>query len=37
MVALGVSRFGINTKTAVDLVRECAALPGGRLILSDAA
>ena len=37
MVALGVTRFGINTRTAVDLVRECAALPGGRLVLSDAA
>ncbi|WP_439615593.1 deoxyribose-phosphate aldolase [Shinella sp.] len=31
MVRLGVTRFGINTKVAVDLVRQCAALPGGRL------
>ena len=37
MIGLGVSRFGINTRTAVDLVRECAALPGGRLTLSNAA
>ena len=31
MVRLGVTRFGINTAVAVDLVRQCAALPGGRL------
>ncbi|MFV0332956.1 MAG: deoxyribose-phosphate aldolase [Tropicimonas sp.] len=31
MVRLGVTRFGINTTVAVDLVRQCAALPGGRL------
>ncbi len=31
MVRLGVTRFGINTKVAVELVRACAALPGGRL------
>ena len=31
MVRLGVTRFGINTKVAVDLVRQCAVLPGGRL------
>jgi len=31
MVALGVTRFGINTATAVDLVRAVDALPGGRL------
>ncbi|MCB1497364.1 MAG: deoxyribose-phosphate aldolase [Bauldia sp.] len=37
MVGLGVSRFGINTRTAVDLLRQCAALPGGRLVLSDTA
>lgn len=34
MVRLGVTRFGINTKVAVDLVRQCAALPGGRLHLA---
>jgi deoxyribose-phosphate aldolase len=31
MVGLGVTRFGINTRVAVDLVRQCGALPGGRL------
>lgn len=31
MIRLGVSRFGINTAVAVDLVRQCSALPGGRL------
>lgn len=31
MVALGVTRFGINTRTAVDLVSRCAELPGGVL------
>ncbi len=31
MMRLGVTRFGINTQVAVDLVRQCAALPGGRL------
>jgi deoxyribose-phosphate aldolase len=34
MVRLGVTRFGINTKVAVDLVRQCAALPGGRLAIT---
>lgn len=33
MLALGVTRFGINTTVAVDLVRQCAALPGGGLAL----
>jgi deoxyribose-phosphate aldolase len=33
MVRIGVTRFGINTNVAVDLVRQCAALPGGRLEL----
>jgi deoxyribose-phosphate aldolase len=37
MIALGVTRFGINTAVAVQLVEACAALPGGRLPLSDAA
>lgn len=31
MVGLGVTRFGVNTKAAVDLVRQCAALPGETL------
>jgi len=31
MVALGVTRFGVNTRAAVALVAECAALPGGVL------
>lgn len=31
MVRLGVTRFGINTQVAVDLLRQCDALPGGRL------
>lgn len=34
MLRLGVTRFGINTKVAVDLVRQCADLPGGRLDLA---
>jgi deoxyribose-phosphate aldolase len=29
MIALGVTRFGINTQVALDLVRQCAALPAG--------
>lgn len=33
MVDLGVTRFGINTRVAVDLVSQCAALPEGRLVL----
>lgn len=37
MVRLGVTRFGINTRVAVDLVRQCAALPGGRLVMADVA
>jgi deoxyribose-phosphate aldolase len=37
MVRLGVTRFGINTKVAVDLVRQCAALPGGRLEIAGVA
>ncbi len=31
MVGLGVTRFGINAQVAADLVRQCAALPGGLL------
>lgn len=31
LLALGVTRFGINTQVAVDLVNQCAALPGGGL------
>ncbi len=31
MLRLGVTRFGINTRVAVNLVRQCAVLPGGRL------
>lgn len=34
MLRLGVTRFGINTKVAVDLVRQCTELPGGRLDLA---
>jgi deoxyribose-phosphate aldolase len=34
MIRLGVTRFGINTGVAVDLVRQCAALPGGRLAIA---
>ena len=37
MFDLGVTRFGINTKVAVDLVKECEALPGGRLTIASAA
>ena len=37
MLRLGVTRFGINTRVAVDLVRQCAALPGGRLVLDASA
>jgi deoxyribose-phosphate aldolase len=37
MIDLGVTRFGINTKVAVDLVAQCAALPGGRLTIAKAA
>ncbi len=33
MVGLGVTRFGINTQIAVDLVAACAALPGRRLVI----
>lgn len=31
MVAIGVTRFGINTASATDLVAKVRALPGGRL------
>ena len=31
MYRMGVSRFGINLKTAVEIVREVAALPGGSI------
>jgi deoxyribose-phosphate aldolase len=31
MIGLGVTRFGINARVAVDLVRQCAALPDGVL------
>ncbi|PDQ23123.1 deoxyribose-phosphate aldolase [Mesorhizobium sanjuanii] len=34
MLRLGVTRFGINTKVAVDLVRQCTELPGGRFDLA---
>jgi deoxyribose-phosphate aldolase len=37
MARLGVTRFGINTRVAVDLVRQCAALPEGRLLIQAAA
>lgn len=33
MVAAGVTRFGINTQVARDLVAECRALPGGVLAI----
>lgn len=31
MIGLGVTRFGINAQVAADLIRQCAALPGGVL------
>lgn len=31
MIELGVTRFGINTQVALDLVKQCAALPAGGL------
>jgi deoxyribose-phosphate aldolase len=34
MMALGATRFGINTGIAVRLLRECAKLPGGGLSLA---
>jgi deoxyribose-phosphate aldolase len=34
MLRIGVTRFGINTGVAVSLVRQCAALPGGRLVVN---
>lgn len=34
MVGLGVTRFGINTRVAVDIVTECAGLPGGKLSIA---
>lgn len=37
MIDLGVTRFGINTRVAVDLVKACAALPDGRLAIARAA
>ncbi|WP_322884962.1 deoxyribose-phosphate aldolase [Sinorhizobium medicae] len=37
MLRLGVTRFGINTQVAVDLVRQCAALPGSRLDIAGTA
>lgn len=36
MVALGVTRFGINTQVAVKLVEGCAALPSGALMIPKA-
>lgn len=33
MVRLGVTRFGIGTRGARDLVRQCAMLPGGGLVV----
>ena len=36
MVALGVTRFGINTQAAVELVERCAALPGNALVIPEA-
>jgi deoxyribose-phosphate aldolase len=36
MIAHGVSRFGINTRVALDLVKECAELPGGGLEIGSA-
>jgi deoxyribose-phosphate aldolase len=36
MVALGVTRFGINTQAAVELVEHCAALPNGALVIPKA-
>ncbi len=33
MLRLGVTRFGINTRVAVNLVRQCAVLPGGCLAI----
>jgi deoxyribose-phosphate aldolase len=37
MMALGVTRFGINTEVAGALLAQCAALPEGGLRLTDAA
>jgi deoxyribose-phosphate aldolase len=31
MIQLGVTRFGINTQVALELVKQCAALPSGGL------
>jgi deoxyribose-phosphate aldolase len=36
MIELGVTRFGINTQVAVDLVRRCASAPGGAIPLRTA-
>ncbi|MCX5569913.1 deoxyribose-phosphate aldolase [Kaistia nematophila] len=36
MVALGVTRFGINTASAIELVKQVDALPGGRLAIAPA-
>jgi deoxyribose-phosphate aldolase len=37
MIRLGVTRFGINTRVAVNLIRQCAVLPEGRLLIDAAA
>jgi hypothetical protein len=34
MVAIGVTRFGINTASAIELVRGIDALPGQRLVIA---
>lgn len=36
MVTLGVTRFGINTASAIELVKQVDALPGGRLAIAPA-
>ena len=37
MLRLGVTRFGINARVAVDLVRQCAMLRDGRLVIDASA
>jgi deoxyribose-phosphate aldolase len=34
MVSMGVSRFGINTQVALDLVRQCGLLPDGGMLIT---
>jgi len=34
MIALGVTRFGINTEAALALIDRCAAAPGGVQVIA---